>query len=62
MAVVVKKALASGRLDAEEAIRFVLAKPHVTSAVIGGLNLEHLRENVRVAERMRDPGATLERI
>ena len=61
VAVVVKKALASGHLDAEEAIRFVLANPHVTSAVIGGLNLEHLRENIRVAEQVRGPGAILER-
>lgn len=61
VAVVVKKALASGHLDAEEAIRFALANPHVTSAVIGGLNLEHLRENIRVAERVRGPGAILER-
>ena len=61
VAVVVKKALASGHLDAEEAIRFVLANPHVTSAVIGGLSLEHLSENVRVAEQVRGPGAILER-
>lgn len=61
VAIVVKKALASGHLNAEEAIRFVLANPHVTSAVIGGLSLQHLRENVRVAEQARGPGAILER-
>jgi aryl-alcohol dehydrogenase-like predicted oxidoreductase len=47
--IVVKKGLASGRLPAEEAIRFVLANPHVASLVVGGLNLEHFRENVQAA-------------
>ena len=44
--VIVKKGLASGRLPAADAIRFVLAHPGVTSMVIGGLSLEHFRENV----------------
>jgi aryl-alcohol dehydrogenase-like predicted oxidoreductase len=44
--VVVKKGLASGTLDAAKAIQFVLKNPGVTSLVIGGLNLEHIRENV----------------
>lgn len=44
--VVVKKALASGRLEAGAALRFVLQHPAVTSVVVGGLNLEHLRQNV----------------
>lgn len=48
--VIVKKGLASGRLPAHEAIQFVLSNPNVTSMVIGGLNLEHFRENVRAAE------------
>jgi aryl-alcohol dehydrogenase-like predicted oxidoreductase len=47
--VIVKKGLASGRLPAKQAIRFVLDNSAVTSMVIGGLNLEHLRENVAVA-------------
>ncbi len=47
--VVVKKGLASGHLDAGEAIRFVLASPGIGSLVVGGLDLEHLRENVGVA-------------
>lgn len=47
--VVVKKGLASGRLPAAEAINFVLRNPAVTSMVIGGLNLEHLRANVQAA-------------
>jgi aryl-alcohol dehydrogenase-like predicted oxidoreductase len=47
--VVVKKPLASGRLSADEAIRFVLGNPGVTSAVVGTLNIEHLEANVRAA-------------
>jgi len=47
--VVVKKGLASGRLCAEQAIRFVLANNHVGSLVIGGLNLDHIRANIAVA-------------
>lgn len=49
LGVIVKKGLASGRLPAREAIAFVLANPHVTSMVIGGLDLAHLREDVRYA-------------
>ncbi|HVP72239.1 MAG TPA: aldo/keto reductase [Phycisphaerales bacterium] len=47
--VVVKKGLASGRLPARQAIRFVLATPAVSSMVIGGLSLGHLRENITIA-------------
>ena len=47
--VVVKKGLASGRLPADEAIRFVLANPHVSSLVVGGLNAEHIRSNLSAA-------------
>jgi len=50
--IVVKKGLASGHLAAEEAIGFVLANPHVASLVVGGLNLEHFRENVRAAKEV----------
>lgn len=45
--VIVKKGLASGRLSAPQAVRFVLANPHVASMVVGGLNLDHLRDNLR---------------
>lgn len=48
--VVVKKGLASGKLAPDQAIRFVLKNPGVTSLVIGGLNLEHFAENVRAAQ------------
>lgn len=48
--VIVKKGLASGRLKARAAIRFVLSNPAVTSMVIGGLSLEHMRENILAAQ------------
>lgn len=48
--IVVKKGLASGRLDPAPAIAFVLKNPAVTSLVIGGLDLEHVRDNLRMAE------------
>lgn len=48
--VVVKKGLGSGRLTPDRAIPFVLSGPSVACMVIGSLNLEHLRENVRIAE------------
>lgn len=51
--VVVKKGLASGTLAAPEAVRFVLANPAVTSLVIGGLNLDHLRTNIAAAQSVQ---------
>ena len=48
--IVVKKALASGHLDANDALRFVLGHAGVASAVVGTLNIEHLRANVAAAE------------
>lgn len=48
--IVVKKGLASGHLSADEAIRFVLANPAVTSLIVGTANLDHLRANVAVAQ------------
>ncbi len=47
--VVVKKALASGRLPARDALRFVLSNAGVSSAVVGSLSLDHLRENIAAA-------------
>jgi aryl-alcohol dehydrogenase-like predicted oxidoreductase len=47
--VIVKKPLASGRLPPEEALAFVLGYPGVTSAVVGGLDIEHIASNVRAA-------------
>jgi aryl-alcohol dehydrogenase-like predicted oxidoreductase len=51
--VVVKKGLASGRLPAADAIGFVLDNPGVTSLIIGGLNLAHVRSNLRCADVAR---------
>ena len=50
--IVVKKGLASGHLEPEPAIRFVLGTPGVGSLVVGSLTLEHLEQNVEVAARM----------
>jgi aryl-alcohol dehydrogenase-like predicted oxidoreductase len=47
--VVVKKGLASGRLPPADGIRFVLSQPDVSSLIVGGLNLEHVRQNVAAA-------------
>jgi aryl-alcohol dehydrogenase-like predicted oxidoreductase len=49
--VLVKKPLASGRLAPEQAIPFILRHEGVGSVVVGGLDLQHLRENVRLAAR-----------
>lgn len=54
--VIVKKGLDSGRLDASTAIQRVLEIPGVTSMVIGGLNLDHFRENVAIANSMTSTG------
>lgn len=48
--VVVKKALASGKLPATDALRFVLRNPGVTSTVVGTLSLDHMHGNVAAAE------------
>jgi aryl-alcohol dehydrogenase-like predicted oxidoreductase len=53
LAVIVKKGLASGRLPAAEALSFVLGNPAVTSVVVGSLSLDHLREDLRIAEQGR---------
>jgi len=48
--VLVKKGLASGRLPAERAVRFVLGNPGVTSMVVGSLTMKHMLANIRSAE------------
>lgn len=48
--VLVKKGLAAGHLPAAQAIPFVLNTWGVSGLVVGGLSLEHLAENVRIAE------------
>lgn len=49
--VVIKKALGSGRLPADEALRFVFDQPGVGSVVVGTLNAEHMRANIAAANR-----------
>lgn len=56
--VAVKKPLGSGRLDPRQALEFVLATPGVATAVVGSLSLEHLRENLRIAEQGEVQGQT----
>ncbi len=50
--IVIKKGLASGHLDPDPAIQFVLGTRGVGSLVVGSLTLEHLEQNVGVAARM----------
>lgn len=47
--VVIKKGFASGNLPPEDALRFVLGNRHVSSVVVGSLNLEHMRANLQTA-------------
>ena len=44
--VLVKKGLAAGHLPPGPALRFLMSNPDVSSAVVGGLNLDHIRENL----------------
>ncbi len=53
VAVIVKKALASGRLPPSTALSFALRNPAVTSVAVGSLSLDNLRENVRIAQETR---------
>ncbi len=48
--VVVKKGLASGQIDPAEAIPFVLGTAGVASLVIGGLDIDHIRTNISLAQ------------
>lgn len=58
--VLIKKALSSGHLVADEskketlerALHFVLTKPGITSAVIGTINPEHLCQNAEIIARL----------
>ena len=50
LGVVIKKGLGSGRIPPKRAILQVLNQPGVTSMVIGGLNLDHFRQNVEIAK------------
>lgn len=52
--VVVKKGLASGTLPPHEAVRFVANTRGVDSMIIGGLNLNHVRDNVQSFAQSND--------
>jgi aryl-alcohol dehydrogenase-like predicted oxidoreductase len=54
--ILVKKALASGHLDAAAAIAFATAPAAVGAAVIGSLSLEHMRQNLESARQAHSPG------
>lgn len=47
--VLVKKGLASGSLAPERAIPFILQNPNVASLIVGGLSLDHLKQNIALA-------------
>lgn len=47
--VLVKKPLASGAIAPAEAIPFILRRPEVAALVVGGLSIEHLRQNLEIA-------------
>lgn len=51
--ILIKKGLASGKLDPHDAIRFVLDHPGVDSLTLGSLNLDHLRDNLNAASIAR---------
>jgi aryl-alcohol dehydrogenase-like predicted oxidoreductase len=55
--VLIKKALASGHIGAQgvtsaESLRTVLRHPAVSSAIVGTINLQHLRDNIRTAAEL----------
>jgi aryl-alcohol dehydrogenase-like predicted oxidoreductase len=54
--VVVKKGLASGRLDPARAIPFCLRGPGVASVIIGSLNADNLARNLQIARDAIQPG------
>lgn len=53
--VLVKKALASGHLDAAAAIAFAIAPAAVGAAVVGSLRLAHMRRNLAAVDAPRVP-------
>ncbi len=53
--VIAKKGLGAGRLSPAKALPWILRNPAVTSVVIGSLSLEHMRDNLRIAQEARPP-------
>jgi len=45
--ILIKKALGSGHLPADQSIKFSLEKPGVSSIVVGTINPDHLQNNLR---------------
>jgi len=56
--VLVKKPLASGRLSPEQTLPFILANDAVSSVVIGGLDIAHVRDNIAIADACAGPATT----
>jgi aryl-alcohol dehydrogenase-like predicted oxidoreductase len=57
VSILVKKPLASGKLDPGAALPLILENPQVTSVVLGSLNLDHLQQALEIARRARTPRA-----
>jgi aryl-alcohol dehydrogenase-like predicted oxidoreductase len=56
--VVIKKGLQSGHADSvEDAFRYVLNQPGVSSMIVGTINSAHLRSNVAICNSVVGPGA-----
>ena len=53
VAVFVKKGMSSGHLAPQESIEFVLRNPGVTSLIVGGIDLDHVRANWKTAINVR---------
>jgi len=51
--VVVKKGLASGRIQPGDAIPFVLGRSEVSTMLVGSLNLDHLRDDLTLGSNVR---------
>lgn len=61
ISVIVKKALGSGRVPPRDAIPFALGNPAVACVVVGSLRLDHMRENLRIAETVQGVESTTSR-
>ncbi len=50
--VVVKKGLASGRIDPSQGLPFVLSQDFVSTVLIGSCNLAHMRQAIAIADEV----------
>jgi aryl-alcohol dehydrogenase-like predicted oxidoreductase len=46
----------------ELALRFTLFEPHVTTAIVGSTNLDHIRENIEIAQQGALPRSVLQAV